>query len=54
VKYFSIGPNYIDRIGRTMSTWQDKPFYWIGPDDKQKCCAGFPSWATRSATPDTG
>ena len=31
VKYFSIGPNYRDRIGRTMSTWEDKPFYWIGP-----------------------
>ena len=42
VKYFSIGPNYIDRIGRTMTTWQDKPFYWIGPDEKQKVLCWVP------------
>ena len=42
VKYFSIGPNYVDRIGRTMSTWQDKPFYWIGPDNKQKVLCWIP------------
>jgi len=42
VKYFSIGPNYIDRIGRTMSTWEDKPFYWIGPDSKQKVLCWIP------------
>jgi alpha-mannosidase len=42
VKYFSIGPNYIDRIGRTMSTWVDKPFYWIGPDNKQKLLCWVP------------
>ena len=42
VKYFSIGPNYLDRIGRTMSTWQDKPFYWIGPDGKHKVLCWIP------------
>ena len=42
VKYFSIGPNYVDRIGRTMSTWEDKPFYWIGPDGKQKVLCWIP------------
>jgi alpha-mannosidase len=42
VKYFSIGPNYGDRIGRTMTTWVDKPFYWIGPDNKQKVLCWIP------------
>ena len=31
VKYFSIGPNESDRLGRTNSAWADKPFYWIAP-----------------------
>ena len=42
VKYFSIGPNYVDRIGRTMSTWADKPFYWLGPDGKHKVLCWVP------------
>ncbi len=42
VKYFSIGPNFGDRKGLTMSTWTDKPFYWIGPDPKQKVLCWIP------------
>jgi hypothetical protein len=42
VKYFSIGPNWCDRIGRTMSTWEDKPFYWLGPDGKSKVLCWIP------------
>ena len=36
VKYFSIGPNGGDRIGHTSAAWGDKPFWWIGPDGKDK------------------
>ena len=42
VKYFSIGPNAGDRIGRTMSTWSDKPFYWVAPDGRQKVLCWIP------------
>jgi len=31
VKYFSVGPNRGHRIGYTLSTWGDKPFYWESP-----------------------
>jgi hypothetical protein len=36
VKYFSIGPNGGDRIGHTSAAWGDKPFWWIGPNGKDK------------------
>jgi hypothetical protein len=42
VKYFSIGPNYADRKGLTMSTWTDKPFYWIAPDGEHKVLCWVP------------
>lgn len=36
IKYFSIGPNTFDRIGNTLSTWGDKPFYWKSPSGREK------------------
>ena len=36
VKYFSVGPNRGHRIGYTLSTWGDKPFYWQSPSGKHK------------------
>ena len=36
VKYFSIGPNGGDRIGHTIAAWGDKPFWWVGPNGKDK------------------
>jgi hypothetical protein len=42
IKYFSIGPNLADRIGRVLSTWEDKPFYWLAPDGKQKVLCWIP------------
>ncbi|HNQ90525.1 MAG TPA: polysaccharide lyase family protein [Verrucomicrobiota bacterium] len=36
VKYFSVGPNGGDRIGRTSVAWGDKPFWWIGPNPEDK------------------
>ncbi|MGB2861975.1 MAG: polysaccharide lyase family protein, partial [Sedimentisphaerales bacterium] len=35
VKYFSVGPNRGHRIGYTLSTWGDKPFYWESPSGRQ-------------------
>ena len=34
VKYFSVGPNRGHRIGYTLSTWGDKPFYWVSPSGR--------------------
>ncbi len=36
IRYFSAAPNYFDRIGSFMVTWQDKPFWWISPSGKEK------------------
>ena len=36
VKYISDGPNYIDRIGWARVTWEDNPFWWIGPNGTDK------------------
>lgn len=36
VKYFSAGPNGGDRIGNTSKVWGDKPFWWIGPNGRDK------------------
>jgi hypothetical protein len=36
VKYFSVGPNRGHRIGYTLSSWGDKPFYWESPSKKSK------------------
>jgi len=36
VKYWSIGPNRGHRIGYTLSTWGDRPFYWVGPSEDRK------------------
>ncbi len=41
VKYFSLGVNYVDS-GRALSTWEDKPFYWLGPDGHQKLLCWVP------------
>jgi hypothetical protein len=36
IKYFSVGTNEFDRIGNTLKTWGDKPFYWMAPGGKEK------------------
>ncbi len=36
IKYFSIGPNHIHRIGRTLSEWGDRPFYWVSPSGQER------------------
>ena len=36
IRYFSAAPNYFDRIGAFMVSWQDKPFWWVSPSGKEK------------------
>ena len=36
VKYFSIGPNPGHRIGYTLSSWGDRPFYWVSASGRHK------------------
>jgi hypothetical protein len=43
VKYFSFAPNYFDRMGGTMKEWQNRPFWWEGPDGKTKVLSWCPS-----------
>jgi alpha-mannosidase len=42
VKYLAAGTNCDHRIGRTLSTWEDKPFYWLAPDRRQKILCWIP------------
>ena len=47
VKYCALGTNFGHRIGRALITWEDKPFYWLAPDGKQKvlCWTPFMGYA---------
>ncbi len=40
IRYFSAGPNYGER--EFMKLWENKPFYWIGPDGKSKVLVWIP------------
>ncbi len=42
VKYFSVGMNLCDRVGRSLVTWEDKPFYWLGPDGHKRVLLWVP------------
>ena len=44
IKYFSTAPNYFDRIGTILREWENKPFYWVGPDGRQKVLVWIPFW----------
>jgi hypothetical protein len=58
IKYFSVAPNYFDRIGDIMVQWENKPFYWASPSDKEKVLVWIPyrgygmSHIVRTLTPD--
>ncbi len=43
VKYLSFAPNYFDRMGGTMRDWENKPFWWQGPDGKSRVLCWCPS-----------
>jgi hypothetical protein len=42
IKYFSVAPNYFDRIGDILQQKEDKPFYWVSPSGKEKVLVWIP------------
>ncbi len=42
IRYFSVAPNYFDRIGDILVQWENKPFWWVGPDGKSKVLVWIP------------
>ncbi|MBM3891817.1 MAG: hypothetical protein FJ388_22100, partial [Verrucomicrobia bacterium] len=42
IRYFSVAPNYLDRIGDILVQWENKPFWWIGPDGQSKVLVWIP------------
>lgn len=42
IKYFSVAPNFFDRIGDILVQWQDKPFYWVSPSGTEKVLVWIP------------
>ncbi|MCZ7635815.1 MAG: hypothetical protein M5U12_07080 [Verrucomicrobia bacterium] len=44
VKYFSVAPNYFDRIGDILVQWENRPFWWVGPDGHSRVLVWIPFW----------
>ncbi|MCB1125897.1 MAG: hypothetical protein KDM81_05335, partial [Verrucomicrobiae bacterium] len=42
IRYFSVAPNYFDRIGDILVQWENKPFYWVGPSGRDKVLVWIP------------
>lgn len=42
IRYFSLAPNWFDRIGTIMQQWQDKPFWWVSPSGKDRILVWVP------------
>jgi alpha-mannosidase len=42
IKYFSVAPNYFDRIGDILQQAEDKPFYWVSPSGKERVLVWIP------------
>src|SRR4029077_18428335 len=42
IRYFSVAPNWFDRIGALMKEWQDKPFWWLSPSGRDKVLVWVP------------
>lgn len=42
IKYFSVAPNYFDRIGDILVQWENKPFYWVGPTGRDQVLVWIP------------
>ena len=42
IRYFSVAPNFFDRIGDILVQWENKPFWWLGPDGESKVLVWIP------------
>jgi alpha-mannosidase len=44
LRYLSTAPNYFDRIGDILVEWENKPFWWVGPDGTSRVLVWIPFW----------
>ncbi len=42
IRYFSVAPNYFDRVGDILVEWENRPFYWQGPCARDKVLVWIP------------
>ncbi|MBI4605133.1 MAG: hypothetical protein HY721_24480, partial [Planctomycetes bacterium] len=42
IRYFSVAPNYFDRIGDILAAWENKPFWWVGPSGRERVLVWVP------------
>ncbi len=42
IRYFSVAPNYFDRIGDILVKWENKPFWWVSPSGTEKVLVWIP------------
>jgi alpha-mannosidase len=42
IRYFSVGVNAWSRNGDVMTQWENKPFWWVGPDGNSKVLVWIP------------
>nr|WP_303652569.1 glycoside hydrolase family 38 C-terminal domain-containing protein [Paludisphaera mucosa] len=42
IRYFSVAPNFFDRIGGILANWENKPFWWVGPDGTSRVLVWIP------------
>ena len=42
IRYFSVAPNFFDRIGDTLVQWENRPFWWVGPDGQSRVLVWIP------------
>lgn len=42
LKYFSVAPNFFDRIGDILVQWENKPFWWVGPSGRERVLVWIP------------
>jgi hypothetical protein len=42
IRYFSVAPNYFDRIGDILVKWENRPFWWVSPSGQEKVLVWIP------------
>jgi hypothetical protein len=42
IRYFSTAPNYFDRIGNILVEWENKPFWWQSPSERERVLVWIP------------
>ena len=42
IRYFSVAPNYFDRIGDILVQWENKPFWWVSQSGRDRVLVWIP------------